>query len=91
MRTVACSHPFVIGVDTHARTHTYAVIAASGEHLGIQAFPNTHAGRNRAIALGSHAALAATSVPCGSSRAPAATGPCSRAPSEGRGTGSLKP
>jgi hypothetical protein len=50
MTTVACSHPFVIGVDTHARTHTYAVIAARGEHLGTQAFPNTHAGRNRAIA-----------------------------------------
>ena len=50
MTAVAIAHPFVIGVDTHARTHTYAVIAASGEHLGTQAFPNTHADRNRAIA-----------------------------------------
>lgn len=50
MTTVAHSCPFVIGVDTHARTHTYAVLAASGEHLTTEAFPNTHAGRARAIA-----------------------------------------
>ena len=47
---VARTYSFVIGVDSHARTHTYAVLAASGEHLGTQAFPNTHAGRARAIA-----------------------------------------
>lgn len=47
---VAHLHPFIIGVDTHARTHTYAVLAAGGEHLGTQTFPNTHAGRARAIA-----------------------------------------
>lgn len=46
---VAHTHSFVIGVDTHAKTHTYAVLAANGEHLGTQAFPNTHAGRARAI------------------------------------------
>lgn len=50
MTTVAHSYPFVIGVDTHARTHTYAVLAANGEHLSTEAFPNTHAGRARAIA-----------------------------------------
>jgi hypothetical protein len=49
MTTVAQSRLFVIGVDTHARTHTYAVVAY-GEHLGTEAFPNTHAGRARAIA-----------------------------------------
>ncbi len=49
MTTVAHSYPFVIGVDTHARTHTYAVLAANGEHLGTEAFPNSHAGRARAI------------------------------------------
>ncbi|MCB5292441.1 IS110 family transposase [Arthrobacter sp. SO3] len=49
MTTVAHSYPFVIGVDTHARTHTYAVLAANGEHLGTEAFPNTHTGRTRAI------------------------------------------
>lgn len=47
---VAHTHPFVIGVDTHTKTHTYAVLAANGEHLGTEAFPNTHAGRTRAIA-----------------------------------------
>ncbi|MFE8950725.1 IS110 family transposase [Streptomyces sp. NPDC007856] len=46
---VAQAHSFVIGVDTHAKTHTYAVLASSGEHLGTEAFPNTHAGRARAI------------------------------------------
>lgn len=50
MTTVTHSYPFVIGVDTHARTHTYAVLAANGEHLGTESFPNTHAGRARAIA-----------------------------------------
>ncbi|RPE39118.1 transposase [Streptomyces sp. Ag109_O5-1] len=46
---VALTHSFVIGVDTHAKTHTYAVLASNGEHLGTEAFPNTHAGRARAI------------------------------------------
>ncbi len=50
MSTVAHFYPFVIGVDTHARTHTYAVLAANGAHLGTEAFPNTHTGRTRAIA-----------------------------------------
>jgi transposase len=47
---VAHLHPFVIGVDTHAKTHTYSVLASNGEHLGTEAFPNTHPGRARAIA-----------------------------------------
>ncbi|MGW3974597.1 IS110 family transposase [Streptomyces ardesiacus] len=47
---VAHTRSFVIGVDTHARTHTYAVLAANGGHLGTETFPNTHAGRARAIA-----------------------------------------
>jgi len=46
---VAHTHPFVIGVDTHARTHTYAVLTAAGEHLGTETVPNTAAGRSRAI------------------------------------------
>ncbi|MCX4429002.1 IS110 family transposase [Streptomyces mirabilis] len=46
---VAHTRSFVIGVDTHARTHTYAVLAANGEHLYTETFPNTHAGRARAI------------------------------------------
>jgi transposase len=49
MTTVAQLYPFVVGVDTHARTHTYAVLAANGAHLGTETFPNTHAGRARAV------------------------------------------
>jgi transposase len=47
------SVPFVIGVDTHARTHTYAVLAANGEHVDTATFPNTKPGRARAIAWAS--------------------------------------
>ena len=36
-------------MDCHARTHTYAVLAATGEHRGTETFPNTPAGRSRAI------------------------------------------
>lgn len=51
MTIVAHSHPFVIGVDTHARTHTYTVVvAATGQRLRTQTFPNTPAGRSRATA-----------------------------------------
>ncbi len=46
---VARTYQFVVGVDTHARTHTYSVLAAVGEHLGTETFPNTAAGRSRAI------------------------------------------
>lgn len=47
---VAETHPFIIGVDTHTRTHTYAVITAAGEHLCTETFPNSAPGRARAIA-----------------------------------------
>lgn len=46
---VADTYPFVIGVDTHAKTHTYAIITAHGSHVDTQAFPNTAPGRSRAI------------------------------------------
>ena len=50
MTTVAQSRPFVIGVDTHARTHTFAVLrAATGEQLGCQQFPTTAPGMRRAL------------------------------------------
>jgi hypothetical protein len=50
MAIVAHSHPFVIGVDTHAKTHTYAVIqTASGQLLGTEQFPTTPPGIARAI------------------------------------------
>ena len=41
MPTVAHLYPFIIGVDTHARTHTYAVTATNGEQLGIETFSST--------------------------------------------------
>uniref|UniRef100_UPI0011115D5C IS110 family transposase n=1 Tax=Crystallibacter crystallopoietes TaxID=37928 RepID=UPI0011115D5C len=51
MTIVAYSHPFVVGVDTHARKHVYAIIAAAGgELLETREFPTTGAGINRAIA-----------------------------------------
>ncbi|BBY66376.1 IS110 family RNA-guided transposase [Mycolicibacterium helvum] len=51
MTIVAHNHPFVIGVDTHARTHTLAVlVAATGELVASEQFPATGAGLDRAIA-----------------------------------------
>lgn len=50
MPIVAHSHPFVVGVDTHARNHVYAIIAANtGALLETREFPTTAAGINRAI------------------------------------------
>ena len=51
MTIVAHSRPFVVGVDTHAKNHVYAIISAgTGELLQTRAFPTTSAGINRAIA-----------------------------------------
>jgi len=47
---VAHSRPFVVGVDTHAKTHTYAVIDPTGQLLGCEQFPTTAKGIARAIA-----------------------------------------
>jgi len=48
---VAHHYDHVVGVDTHARTHTYAVVATkTGEILGTKAFPVTTAAIDRAIA-----------------------------------------
>ncbi|MFC5128976.1 IS110 family transposase [Paeniglutamicibacter kerguelensis] len=50
MSIVAHSHPFVVGVDTHARNHVYAILdAANGALLDTQSFPSTAVGINRAI------------------------------------------
>lgn len=54
MAIVAHAFPFVIGVDTHARTHTFAVlIASTGERLAGETFPASRAGLARAIAWAS--------------------------------------
>lgn len=51
MSIVAHSYSFVVGVDTHARQHVYALVApATGELLETRAFPTTAAGINRAVA-----------------------------------------
>lgn len=51
MATVAHTRDYVIGVDTHARTHTYAVVAApTGQLHDIKQFPSTPAGVTRALA-----------------------------------------
>lgn len=51
MAIVAHTHPFVIGVDTHARSHTLAIlIAATGSLVDSAQFPATSAGMKRAIA-----------------------------------------
>ncbi|WP_115789405.1 IS110 family transposase [Arthrobacter silvisoli] len=51
MSIVAHSYSFVVGVDTHAKNHVYAIITArTGELIQTQAFPTTTAGTSRAIA-----------------------------------------
>lgn len=63
MTIVAHAHSFVIGVDTHARNHVLAVLAATGEVIDSAQFPNTTAGMARAISWaarrtgGDHSAL----------------------------------
>lgn len=50
MSIVADSRPFVVGVDTHARKHVYAILGpATGALLDTRDFPTTAAGINRAI------------------------------------------
>ena len=51
MTIVAQTRPFVIGVDCHARTHTYAIIEASTKRqVACEQFPTTPAGISRALA-----------------------------------------
>src|SRR5699024_12677711 len=51
MSIVADAHPFVVGVDTHARNHVYTILrAATGVVIDTQDFPTTTAGIRRAIA-----------------------------------------
>ncbi|MFE9812707.1 transposase [Streptomyces sp. NPDC005548] len=51
MTIVAHSHPYVMGVDTHARNHVLAVLAApTGELLDTAEFPTSTSGMARAVA-----------------------------------------
>ena len=50
MTIVAHTHPYVIGVDTHAKNHAYAILsAATGALVEEASFPATAAGMTRAI------------------------------------------
>ena len=50
MTIVAHSYSFVVGVDTHARTHTYVVLdPRTGELLGCEEFPTTAGGITREL------------------------------------------
>ncbi|MDS1272325.1 IS110 family transposase [Lipingzhangella sp. LS1_29] len=50
MTIVAHNHPFVIGVDTHARTHVLAILTATGQRVDSAEFPTSKAGMARALA-----------------------------------------
>jgi len=51
MPIVAEQYTFVIGVDTHAATHSLALLkAATGAVVGESVFPNTSPGLDRALA-----------------------------------------
>lgn len=62
-QTVSKQYEFVVGVDTHAATHTFALVAAAtGAALAHAEFPTSPAGLSRAQSwlqqrLGEHAAL----------------------------------
>jgi len=50
MTIIAHSYPFVVGADTHARRHVYAIAdCTAGEHLETRDFPTTSAGIKRAL------------------------------------------
>lgn len=46
--TVADLYKYVVGVDTHAATHSYAIVTASGALLDQATFPTSSAGLRRA-------------------------------------------
>jgi len=50
MAIIAHTRPFVIGVDTHARKHSYAILTATtGELVDAKEFPTTPAGLKRSL------------------------------------------
>lgn len=50
MSIVADIYTYVVGVDTHAATHTYAVVEATGRLVDTETFPTSPAGLDRAAA-----------------------------------------
>ena len=50
MAIIAEEFEFVVGVDTHARTHTFTTVhTATGAVVDTAVFPATSAGMDRAI------------------------------------------
>ncbi|TQJ39374.1 transposase [Arthrobacter sp. SLBN-112] len=50
MAVVAQSYDFVVGIDTHSRTHTLAIISTlTGAEIANDTFPSTNTGMNRAL------------------------------------------
>ena len=50
MTIVAEQYTHVVGVDTHAKTHTFSMLAAAtGAVIGTGTFPTTGAGMSRAV------------------------------------------
>jgi transposase len=55
MTIVASKYEHVIGVDTHSKTHTYAIVAAgTGQIIHTATFPSTSAGLARATSWMQH-------------------------------------
>lgn len=50
MSIVSQTHPFVVGVDTHAKKHVYAILTAAGELIETRDFPTSDTGIKRALA-----------------------------------------
>ncbi len=48
-QTVAKTYSYIIGMDTHAKKHVYAILANTGEHIETREFPTTETGIKRAI------------------------------------------
>lgn len=50
MAVVAQAYDFVVGIDTHSKTHTLAIISAvTGAEIANETFPSTSTGMNRAL------------------------------------------
>ncbi|WP_434316000.1 IS110 family transposase [Leifsonia sp. P73] len=50
MTIVADEYQYVVGVDTHAKTHTYAIVETiTGRLISVETFPTTAAGLSRAL------------------------------------------
>ncbi|MGO1507159.1 MAG: hypothetical protein ACTHW5_03835 [Microbacterium sp.] len=49
MPSIAQTHPFVVGVGTHAKNHVYDHLTTAGRLLETREFTTSSAGNNRTI------------------------------------------